>query len=558
MELQEKASFSSMNRAEGIQHLSSSTFDLVVIGGGATGCGIALDAASRGLKTALIEKRDFASGTSSKSTKLIHGGLRYLKQFDIPLVRETGTERAIVHRLAPHLVLPEKMLLPLIQGGTYGKWATSFGLLVYDLLAGVESEDRRKMLSKKATLNLEPLLDENTLKGSGFYAEYRTDDARLTIEMIKMAHQHGANALNYCEAIDFTYEQGQVNGLNCKDVLTGETFTLSAKKVVSAGGPWVDRVRSLNGSLSGKRLHLTKGVHIVVPKAKLPLEHSIYFDVPDGRMIFAIPRGKITYVGTTDTTYTGRLDRVVVTKADANYLLEAVNNAFPDIHLKITDITSNWAGLRPLIHEEGKSPSELSRKDEIFISPTGLISIAGGKLTGYRKMAQRIVDLVAKELQADSQQRFGPCQTKELRLNAKPFAHAKAVQSYIKGLEGEVTEMGLSTYHAWYLTTVYGKQAEMILEKMKDFSTDKAVVALARAEAWFTTTYEMVNSAADFFVRRTGRLYFDIESIPAIEAVVLSDFQGYLGWSEERLQKEKEALKILLHDATHYYDVDLS
>lgn len=558
MEPQEKVPFSSRNRADGIQHLSSSTFDLVVIGGGATGCGIALDAASRGLKTALIEKRDFASGTSSKSTKLIHGGLRYLKQLDIPLVRETGTERAIVHRLAPHLVLPEKMLLPLIQGGTYGKWATSFGLLVYDLLAGVESQDRRKMLSKKATLSLEPLLDENTLKGSGFYAEYRTDDARLTIEMIKMAHQYGAHALNYCEAIDFTYEEGQVNGLNCKDVLTGETFTLNAKKVVSAGGPWVDRVRSLNGSLSGKRLHLTKGVHIVIPKAKLPLEHSIYFDVPDGRMIFAIPRGKITYVGTTDTTYTGRLDRVVVTKADANYLLEAVNNAFPDIHLKITDITSNWAGLRPLIHEEGKSPSELSRKDEIFISPSGLISIAGGKLTGYRKMAQRIVDLVAKELKADSNQRFGPCQTKELRLNAQPFANAKAVQTYIKRLEAEVKEVGLSAYHAWYLTTVYGKQAEAILGKMKDFSTDNATVALARAEAWFTTTYEMVNSAADFFVRRTGRLYFDIESIPAVEAAVLKDFQAYLGWNEERLQKEKEELDLLLYDSTHYYDADLT
>jgi len=193
-----------------------------------------------------------------------------------------------------------------------------------------------------------------------------------------------------------------------------------------------------------------------------------------------------------------------------------------------------------------------------FISPSGLISIAGGKLTGYRKMAQRIVDLVAKELKADSSQNFGPCQTKELRLNANPFANAKAVQTYINRLEGAVKEVGLSAYHAWYLTTVYGKQAEAILEKMKDFSTDNARVALARAEAWFTTTYEMVNSAADFFVRRTGRLYFDIESIPAIETAVLSDFQSYLGWNEERLQKEKEGLEMLLYDATHYYDADLT
>ena len=545
-------SFSALNRASTLDKLQSEVFDLVVIGGGATGCGIALDAASRGMKTALIEKEDFASGTSSKSTKLIHGGLRYLKQFEFGLVRETGTERAIVHRLAPHLVLPEKMLLPIIKGGTYGKWAASFGVMVYDILAGVESEDRRKMLNKKQALKKEPLLDDSILKGACFYAEYRTDDARLTIELIKRAASFGAEALNYCQADGFVYENEKVKGVKCTDNLTGLSFEIKSQQVVSAGGPWVDKLRKVNQSLNKKRLHLTKGVHLVFPHEKFPLKHSVYFDVPDGRMVFAIPRGKITYVGTTDTNYTGNLDRVVATKADAKYLLDAVYHAFPSIQLDISDIISNWAGLRPLIHEQGKSPSELSRKDEIFESPTGLISIAGGKLTGYRKMAQRIVNLVEKRLEED----FKECKTRNISLTINSLQNSKGVKAYIADLEKRMSQFGLTAYHAWYLATTYGKQTEVILKKMKDFK-DSAEIALARAEAWFGVNYEMVNSLEDFFVRRTGRLYFDIESVGLVRAAVEGDFKEYLSWNTQHLLAEQKRLNDLLFDATNYYDKEL-
>ncbi len=544
--------FSALERAQYLKKLKTETFDLVVIGGGATGCGIALDAASRGMNIALVEKEDFASGTSSKSTKLIHGGLRYLKQFEFGLVRESGSERAIVHRLAPHLVLPEKMLLPIIEDGTYGKLAASFGVFVYDVMAGVSGDDRRRMLDKEETLAKEPLLDESILKGSCLYAEYRTDDARLTIEIMKTAVSHGATALNYCAATGFVYENDIVKGVECIDNLTGEKFSVKAKQVVSAGGPWVDKLRKANDSLKGKRLHLTKGVHLVFPHDKLPLRHSVYFDVPDGRMIFAIPRGKITYVGTTDTEYKGDLDRVVATKADAKYLLDAVSHAFPSIELVETDIISNWAGLRPLIHEDGKSPSELSRKDEIFESPTGLISIAGGKLTGYRKMAQRIVDLVEKRLDTD----FKDCQTEDIFLTTNSLRSAEEVKNYISNLEKTVKDQGLDAYHAWYLTTTYGKQGETILNKMKDFS-DTPEIALARAEAWFGVNFEMVNSLEDFFVRRTGRLYFDIKSIAIVREAVVADFQKYLNWTAEHLQSEQERLDNLLFDAMNYYEKEL-
>lgn len=554
--MKEISSFSALTRAENIATLQSEVFDLVVIGGGATGTGIALDAAARGLKTALVEKRDFASGTSSKSTKLIHGGLRYLKQLDFGLVRETGTERVIVHRLAPHLVLPEKMLMPLIKGGTYGKWATSIGLTVYDILAGVKGDDRRKMLSKKQTLELEPLLEENGLKGGGYYAEYRTDDARLTIELMKTAVQHGAIGLNYCKVEDFIYENESVKGVLCKDKLDGQTFKIKAKKVVAAGGPWVDRLRKKDGSLKGKRLFLSKGVHIVFPQEKIPLNQTVYFDGPDGRMIFAIPRGRITYVGTTDTKYTGNLNRVVTSQADADYLIKAVKHAFPSIKVSVEDIISNWAGLRPLIHEDGKSPSEMSRKDEIFISEKGLISIAGGKLTGYRKMAQRIVDLVIKQMEGVTKRSFGKCITKKIPLTKEPLANAKAVQSYIKKLEKVVLEKGLVKYHAWYLVTNYGKQADEILEKMKEFN-DAPEVALGRAEAWFGVHHEMVNRAEDFFVRRTGMLYFEIASIGLMRAAVMSDFQKYLNWDDARLQEENKMMDEMIYDATHYYEKEL-
>src|SRR5690606_22476796 len=307
------------------------------IGGGITGAGIALDAAARGLKTALIEKDDFAFGTSSRSTKLIHGGLRYLKQLEFGLVKEVGSERAVVHRLAPHLVIPEKMLLPLSEKKGLGYWLTSIGLKLYDWLAGVKEEDRRRMLTKQQTLRYEPLLRKDDVKGGAIYAEYRTDDARLTIEIVKAAAAQGANMLSYCKANEFLYDHGVIAGVKALDQLSGNEYQIKAKVVVNATGPWVDELRDINKSKEGKYLHLTKGVHIVVPHERFPVKQAIYFNVDDGRMIFAIPRGRITYIGTTDTFYEGDKDNVVATRQDAEYLVAAVNTSFPSVNLNVAD-----------------------------------------------------------------------------------------------------------------------------------------------------------------------------------------------------------------------------
>ncbi len=517
--------FSNLNRAKTVQKLSEEEFDLVVIGGGITGGGIALDAASRGLKVALLEKGDFASGTSSKSTKLIHGGLRYLKQFDFWLVKEVGSERAIVHKLAPHLVLPEKMLLPLIENGSYGKWLTSIGLKVYDVLAQVSGDDKRKMLKKKEALKLEPLLPKKILKGAGYYAEYRTDDARLTIENIKTGLQYGAKALNYAEVVNFIYEDELISGVKIKDVVTRKEFDIKCRYAINATGPWVDELRSTNNSKKGRRLHLTKGVHLVFPHEKLPVKQSVYFDVPDGRMMFAIPRGKVTYVGTTDTNYNQDKDDVRTSLADAIYLISAVNNMFPSINLEMGDIVSSWAGLRPLIHEEGKSASELSRKDEIFTSDTGLISIASGKLTGYRKMAERAVDRIAKKIEEDQGRKVKECSTDKIPLCGNAFKKSKHVKKYIAEIYGRIKPERFTEHDAWFLATNYGKQTETILKTYATLKDEDKYVRMAKAELRFGIEYEMVQNPMDFFIRRTGRLYFDIDSVRNLTDPILEEFK---------------------------------
>ena len=542
--------FSSTNRHLFTDSLKRSEFDMLIIGGGITGVGIALEAASRGLKVALVEKGDFASGTSSRSTKLIHGGLRYLKQFEFALVKEVGSERAVVHKLAPHLVLPEKMLLPLREDRGFGSLLTSFGLKLYDWLAGVTGKDRRLMLTRRQTLRREPLLKKDDVKGGALYAEYRTDDARLTIEVAKKANKYGAVVVNYCQVTQLNYsETGSVCGAEVRDNLSDETFTVKSHVVINATGPWVDQLRVMDKSREGKRLHLTKGVHIVLPKEKLPIKQSIYFDIADGRMIFAIPRGRTTYVGTTDTNYQGDIDRVVITHEDSEYLINGVNENFPKVNLKVEDIESSWAGLRPLIHEEGKSESELSRKDEIFIAPSGLYSIAGGKLTGYRKMAERIVDMVIDN--HPRRRETSKCYTHKIRLADGQLINFKRVRRYVNQLKKRMTKMGLDAQHALYFVENYGKQTEKILKKLNE-GADNIRLALIIEELRYCVEKEMTCSSVDFFMRRTGRLYFDIESVLKYREEVIDELALLLNWNNEEKSKDAAVLDAAIKDARNF------
>jgi glycerol-3-phosphate dehydrogenase len=514
MEQQEDI-FSRYSRQKNINQMKHKELDVLIIGGGITGCGIALDATLRGLDVGLVEMQDFAAGTSSRSTKLIHGGLRYLKQFEINLVREVGQERAILHQNAPHVVVPESMLLPLTKGGTFGKLATSFGLALYDWLAGVKKKESRKMLSRAETLKREPLLKEEGLKGGGLYVEYRTDDARLTLEVIKTAVTYGAKALNYTKVTDFIYsDQGKVIGVNVHNLLEDETYQIKAKKIVNASGPWVDDLRKKAKSLNEKRLHLTKGVHIVIDQSRFPLKQATYFDCSDGRMIFAIPRDRKTYIGTTDTDFKDNPIDPKMSELDLAYLLHETNNMFPTLALTNEDVESHWVGLRPLIHEEGKSPSELSRKDEIFHSETGLITIAGGKLTGYRKMAEKVVNLVVKELSENHEKSYPPCQTDQQVLSGGDVGGAEMWVKYFDDKVVHAMEIGLDEDMAKTIVRRYGSNVEKVLNNI-DNVQQKAkhyhVEPIFLAELVYGIEEEMVVTADDFLIRRTSDAYFNVK-----------------------------------------------
>lgn len=530
--------FSFFDREAIVRELTEITFDLVIIGGGITGAGIALDAATRGMKVALVEKNDFSSGTSSKSTKLIHGGLRYLKQFHFKMVAEVGRERRIVHNLAPHLVIPEKMLLPIMKGGSMGMFSISAGLKIYDLLAGVKGDDQRIMLNKKKAILTEPLLPEDRISGAGFYAEYRTDDARLNIEVLKTAHANSTLAVNYMETTDFLYADSKVKGIICKDRISDRSVNIRGHYVVNAAGPWVDDIRKLNHSLTGKHLHITKGIHMVISREKLPVRQSMYFEVPDGRMIFIIPREDISYIGTTDTDYKGDKDKLYATREDAEYLLKAVNSTLPSIELTLNDIISSWAGIRPLISEEGKSASEISRKDEIFISGSGLISIAGGKLTGYRLMASKVVNIVSGKTKKEFGKSFRKRKSRHFPLCGSNFSNYDEVINYINKIAVKLSLMGMPDNRASYLVHNYGYQTEKILDQVLPGKGTDMEETLLMKELAFCINEEMVVCPLDFLERRTGRLLFDIHSVEKYYEKVTGYFRDIFDWPDNRYEKE--------------------
>lgn len=544
---------SNLNREEKISTLSGDSFDLIIIGGGITGAGIALDATTRGLKTALVEMQDFSAGTSSRSTKLVHGGLRYLKQFDFNVVAEVGKERAIVYENGPHVTTPEWMLLPFYKGGTFGKFMTSIGLRVYDFLAGVKKDERRVMFNIQETLEKEPLVKKDGLKGGGYYVEYRTDDSRLTIEVMKAAIDKGTTALNYAKVEDFIYENGKVAGVLVKDQFTGESFEVKAKKVINATGPWVDSLREKDGSKKGKGLILSKGVHIVIDQSRFPLKQAVYFDTKDDkRMIFAIPRDGKAYVGTTDTFYDDNLISPEIVQEDIDYLIDAINFMFPDVKATKEDVESSWAGVRPLILEEGKDPSEISRKDEIWESESGLITIAGGKLTGYRKMAETIVDLLAKKFTEEGLI-LRECQTIHLPISGGDVGGSKNFMKFVESTAKEGIPTGLSEEDAIHLASFYGSNVSTVFKLINHSKEEAENYGLPLAlfgKLLYALEYEMAATPVDFYVRRTGKLLFDIASVEKTKNGVIRYMSSRFGWTKAIEEKLVEELERELYSAT--------
>ena len=522
------------SRTQNLATMSRDTFDVLVIGGGITGAGIARDAALRGLSVALVERRDFACGTSSRSSKLIHGGVRYLALGDVGLVLEAASERRVVRRIAPHLARPMQMLVPVYSRGGYAK--LSVGLLAYDRLAKVTKDERYQMLDRGAALTTEPALRGDALYGAATYYEYITDDARLVIATVKSAAALGAVVANYAEVTGFITENERIVGASLRDTITGAQLPVRARVVVNAAGPWVDEVRLLVGRGEQRRLHPSKGIHVVVPRDRLPVSRIVVVQTSDKRSAFCVPRGATVYLGTTDTDYSGPLDEPRITREDVQYLLDAANATFAIDPLTVDDVVGAWAGLRPLLHEPGKKPTELSRKDEIMVNVAGLVSIAGGKLTTFRKMAERIGAMVESELHRQG----------------RP-APSKRGDSDRTTLCGGDTGDNLADYAArlhlrWpmvardvvdRLAAVYGSEAEAIVQAMASDATLRErcapSLAVTRGEIDYAMRNEMVMTLEDFLERRSRLMLFDVDN-GLTAAQPASDMIGAaLGWDSARI-----------------------
>jgi len=540
--------FSAHTRAENVKRFQRDSFDIAIVGGGITGAGIARDAALRGLSVALLEKGDFGSGTSSKSSRMIHGGLRYLRQRHVSLVRESLRERGVLLKIAPHLVHPFPFILPVYGGGLEERLQLKLGLTAYDLLAGRLRLERHRMLSRREVLQQEPALRPDGLQGALRYFDCLVHDARLTLATARSAARQGAAVANHVQATALEREEERVVGVRFRDLLSGRTGLLRAGIVVNAAGPWCDELRAMT-SLP-PMLRPTKGVHVVLPHHRLPVTNVVIFFHND-RGLFAVPKEDWTYVGTTDTDFRGDPGQAHADATDVAYILEAVNTTFPGRAVVPGDIVSTWAGVRPLVAEEGApTPSDVSRDYEIANEPPGLVSIAGGKLTTYRSMAQDLLDrLVAAEgRRLDWSPR--PCSTADLPLPGGDF---QDFETYSEGAVAALEEgWGLPPTVASRLVRIYGTEhAKILAYALRDKRLLQPLtsrIAVLRAEALYAAEEEMAVTLDDFLARRTDLMLFDPSGKKGLDAAPLAArlMGSVLGWGwrarREQLRRYREAV----------------
>jgi glycerol-3-phosphate dehydrogenase len=548
---------STNKRKEHINEILSSQFDLIVIGGGITGAGIAWDATLRGLKVLLLEQNDYATGTSSKSTKLIHGGLRYLKQLKFKQVFEVGRERAIVHKIARFLVRPDKMLLPIYKNGSLSRIMAAIALKVYDTLAGVGKLDSFTYHSKEKTIILEPLLSSRDLLGSFLYAEYQTDDHRLTWTLLQSAIKKGAICLNYAKVNQIKTDENQIISAVCfEDTITSEIFQINTTLVVNAAGPWVVDVIAFDAFPPLKELLLSKGTHIVISHTKFPLQQALYYDdFEKKRMIFAIPKGNITYVGTTDIEFTGDKNKIYSSRIEVNYLIKTIQSLFPQLSIDVSDIISSWVGVRPLIKEPGKKSTEVSRKDEIFVSPSGLISIAGGKLTGFRKMAEKVVNLLVKSHFKDKIGLKESGITKNTLLEGNSFKSESDLYNYIVKVKDLFTDLDFEPNLAPVLIKRYGDKIDIIIDLIVNkLNVNDKMECLLEAEIKYGIYHEMIYFPTDFVQRQTGMLWFDRPLCNSKKNFILDVFALEFQWDDKIKSLERKKLDQLLDTVLDFKD----
>lgn len=582
--------FSFKERSKMMEKLSNDSFDLVIIGGGITGAGVALQAAASGLSVALLEMQDFAEGTSSRSTKLVHGGIRYLKTFDVEVVSDTVSERAIIQGIAPHIPKADPMILPIYDepGSTFNMFSVKVAMDLYDQLANVTGKYANYMLSKEEILEREPQLAAQGLLGGGVYLDYRNNDARLVIENIKRAVEDGAIAVSRIKVEEILHDdQGKVSGVKVKDLLSEESFSIDSQLVINTAGPWSDIVKKLDKKIDHKpHMRPTKGVHLVVDGEKLKVPQPTYFDTgeQDGRMIFVIPRESKTYFGTTDTDYQGDFDHPTVEQADVDYLLKVVNHRYPEVDLTIDDIEASWAGLRPLIsdasgdyngtkkekisdenfekiiqaandYKNGKqsrpavektitqaakeepkdNPSAVSRGSDLTVAEDGLLILSGGKLTDYRLMSAEAMKKIASILDRDVEL----VDSKHYAVSGGKLDPAN-VESELEKIAKKGQEIGLNQADANFIAELYGSNAEKVFD-LKDQGSFDGLSLAESMSLRYAMEAEMTLTPVDYLLRRTNYMLFISHRLMEIKDAVVEAMAKFLDWDDhlkEQYQKE--------------------
>jgi len=521
-----------------LEQLAAEPADLLVIGGGITGAGVARDAAMRGLRTVLVEQGDFGSGSSSLSSRLIHGGLRYLETGDLRLVLEANRERRVLLRIAPHLVWPLPFIFPLHQGDRLSRWRLAAGMWVYDGLALFRNVQVHRILGKRRLLEAEPMLRERGLLGGARFYDAQCDDARLVLATLRSALRHGALAANYVMVGALERTAGRVVGAQVEDRLTGQRAVIRAHVVVNATGPWSDRVRTLEDPEAPRLLTPTKGIHVVVDRERLGHREAIIFLSPiDGRVLFILPWRRLSYIGTTDTDTDEPPDRLTVSAEDIVYLLRSANARFPNARLRLEDVRASWAGLRPLLAKNAdRSASARSREHLIVRGSGGMLTVVGGKLTTYRVMAREVVNRAVRDLRM----RAYRSRPDEARTDEEALPGGEAAD--LTPFRDRGLDLGLTAECVEHLLRQYGTEAAGIFNLgagdrrlLRPLSPTHPAI---EAEVVHAARREMAQTLPDVLIRRL-HLYYEEADHGARAVRRVAELMGAeRGWSSDRIEAE--------------------
>lgn len=526
-------------RSKSLKQMKSEVFDLAIIGGGITGAGVARDAASRGMRVALVEASDFASGTSSRSSKLIHGGIRYLENFEFGLVFEALSERQKLFSMAPHLVHPLKFLIPVYKTGRVPAWKMGLGMFAYDALSLYEAPEMHEFLNPEDVHYEYPSLQTQDLSGGFTYYDAYMDDDRLVHETMRSAREWGAEIANYTRVTGCQMSHGKIEGLSCTDLESGETFLLRAKHFVGSVGPWTDVV---GHDLFGKwqqRLRPSKGVHLTFLRERFPLKDAVVMGA-ENRIVFAIPRHEMVILGTTDTDFKKDPSEVRTDADDVRYLLKVIDQYFPGTKITAKDIVGCYAGVRPLIDDGSQTESKTSREHEIWTDTRGVTFVAGGKYTTYRNMARQTVEEVLRHFAIEERVRFGRSQTEEplnpLVTEDTLERARRQQQDWARhyNLPGEVTAL---------LADRHGMEAKNILENFSRSKASDPWQWLWSAEAVHAVTNTMCLHLADFYFRRTPLVLSRPDHGLPFARGIAEAMGEHLGWSEGQKNSEFNALQ---------------